>query len=104
MRGKMDFKMGNEARVAAIAINEVTLHLPSGATIALDVCYFVSFIIKNFIFILCLTLNNYKIVFENNNYSTIEDDKIITRGILHNDLIILDTTSRIMNVSVSKRK
>ena len=28
----------------------------------------------------------------------------LMRGILHNDLFMLDTTPRIMNVSVSKRK
>ncbi|RZR91991.1 hypothetical protein BHM03_00020221 [Ensete ventricosum] len=36
-KGEMDLKIGNRARVAAIAFGEVTLHLPNGATIALDV-------------------------------------------------------------------
>ena len=47
----MDLKMCNEAKVAVVVIGEVTLHLPGGAIIALDACYFVPFIIKNIIFI-----------------------------------------------------
>ncbi|RWV91776.1 hypothetical protein GW17_00045905 [Ensete ventricosum] len=35
-RGEIDFKMGNGARVAVVAIGEVTVHLLRGAIIALD--------------------------------------------------------------------
>ena len=62
-RGEMDIKMGNGAKVAVVAISKVALHLPGGAIIALDVCYFVSSIIKNIISILCLIVNGYKLVF-----------------------------------------
>ncbi|RZS15645.1 hypothetical protein BHM03_00047504, partial [Ensete ventricosum] len=37
-RGKMDLKMGNGAIVAAVAVGEVTLHLPGRAINALDAC------------------------------------------------------------------
>ena len=45
----MDLKIGNGAKIAIVAIGEITLHLPSGAIIALDACYFVHSIIKNII-------------------------------------------------------
>ena len=45
-----------------------------------------------------------KLVFENNDCSILLDDKIITKGILHNNLFMLDTTPHIMNISVSKRR
>ena len=103
-RGEMDLKMGNGAKVAVLAVGEVALHLPSGAFIALDACYFVPSIIKNIISISCLTVSGYKFVFENNGCSILLDDKIITKGTLHNGLFMLDTTPHIMNINVSKRK
>ena len=96
--------MGSEARVTIVAIGEVTLHLLGGAIIALDACYFVPSIIKNIIFISCLIVSGYKLVFENNGCSILLDDEIIMRGTLHNSLFMLDTTLHIINVSVSKRK
>ena len=100
----MDLKMGNGAKVTIVAVGEVTLYLPGGAFIALDACYFVPSIIKNIIAISCLTISGYKLVFENNGYSILLDDKIITKGTLHNGLFMLDTTPHMMNVNVLKRK
>ena len=96
--------MGNGAKVTIVAISEVTLHLASGAIFALDGCYFVPSIIKNIIFISCLTISRYKLVYENNGCLILLDDEIIMRGILHNSLFMLDTTPNIINVGVSKRK
>ena len=102
--GEMDLKIDNGAKVTIVAIGEVTLHLHGGAFIALDACYFVPSIIKNIISISCLTVSGYKFVFENNGCSILLDDKIITKGTLHNGLFMLDTTPHIMNINVSKRK
>ncbi|CAL9117413.1 unnamed protein product [Musa textilis] len=99
----MDLKMGNGARVVAVTIGDVTLYLLDGATIALDACYFVPYIIKNIIFISCLILNDYKVIFENNSCSIIKNNKIITRETLHNDLFMLDTALYIMNIRMSKK-
>lgn len=51
-----------------------------------------------------MTVSRYKLDFENNSYSILLDDKIITRETLHNGLFMLDTVPHIMNVSMSKRK
>ena len=74
MKGEMNLKMGNGAKVAVVAVGEVALHLPGGAFTALDACYFVRSIIKNIISILCLTVSGYKLVFENNDCSILLDD------------------------------
>ena len=76
----MDLKMGNRAKVAVVIVGKVTLYLLGRAIIALDACYFVPSIIKKIIFISCLTISRYKLVFENNDYLKLLDDKIITRG------------------------
>ena len=62
-RGEMDLKMDNEAKIITVVIGEVTLHLPGGAIIKLDACYYIPSIIKNIIFISCLTISRYKLVF-----------------------------------------
>ena len=82
-RDEMDLKRGNEAKVAIVAIGDVFLHLLGGAIIILDTCYFIFYIIKNIIFILCLTINGYKLVLKNNDCSILLVDKIITKGILY---------------------
>ena len=100
----MDLRMGNDAKVATIAIVEVTLQLLVRALLALDACYFVPLIIKNIIYISCLINYGYRAIFENNDCSLIQDDEIIGRGTLSNDLFILDDAPYIINVNVSKRK
>ena len=59
----MDLKIGNGAKVIVLAVGEVAQHMPGGAFITLDACYFVSSIIRNIIFILCLIVSGYKLVF-----------------------------------------
>ena len=41
-RGEVDFRVGNNARVAAVAVGTMQLHLPSGFVLELSNCYFVS--------------------------------------------------------------
>ncbi|CAL9135946.1 unnamed protein product [Musa textilis] len=93
-----------QASLSSSMIFQYVHHLPGGAIIALDACYYVPSIIKNIIFILCLTVSGYNLVFENNSCSIILDDEIITRGTLHNNLFMIDTALHIMSVSESKKK
>ena len=41
-RGEVDFRVGNNARVAAVAVGTMQLHLPSRFVLELNNCYFVS--------------------------------------------------------------
>ena len=40
-KGEVDFRMGNNARVAALNVGTMQLHLPSGFIMELNNCYFV---------------------------------------------------------------
>jgi hypothetical protein len=40
-KGEVDFRMGNNARVAALNVRTMQLHLPSGFIMELNNCYFV---------------------------------------------------------------
>ena len=48
-KGEVDLRMGNGAKVATVAIEEVNLKLASGHSLVLDICYYVPSIIKNII-------------------------------------------------------
>ena len=48
-KGEVDLRMGNEAKVATVAVGEVNLKLASGYSLVLDTCYYVPSIIKNII-------------------------------------------------------
>ena len=104
-KGEVDLRMGNGAKVAAIAVREVNLKLVSGHILVLDTCYYVPSIIKNIILISCLNKLGYNFLFKNNSCSIYMNDKIIGNGILANGLFIIDVKSTIMNMDVNvKRK
>ena len=48
-RGEVDFRVGNNARVAALAIGMIQLHLPSGFVLELNNCYFVPSLSRNIV-------------------------------------------------------
>ena len=48
-KGEVDLRMGNGAKVSAIAVGEVNLKLASGHNLVLDTYYYVPSIIKNII-------------------------------------------------------
>jgi len=41
-RGEVDFRIGNNARVDAVGVGMMQLHLPSGFILELNNCYFIS--------------------------------------------------------------
>ena len=48
-RGEVDFRVGNNARVAALAVGTMQLHLPSGFVLELNNCYFVPSLSRNIV-------------------------------------------------------
>ena len=58
-------RVGNGARVAALAVGIYTLSLPNGLILDLKDCYFVSALTKNMISISCLDLDGFMIITKN---------------------------------------
>ena len=48
-RGEDDFRVGNYARVAALAVGTMQLHLPSGFILELNNCYYVPSLSRNIV-------------------------------------------------------
>ena len=99
-KGEVDLRMGNGAKVVAIAVGEVNLKLASGHTLVLDTCYYVPSIIKNIISISFLNKLGHNFLFKNNSCFIYKNDEIIENEILTNGLFILDVRSTIMNVEL----
>ncbi|KAK8662746.1 hypothetical protein V6N13_024637 [Hibiscus sabdariffa] len=67
-KGDVDLRVGNGARVVALAVGTCVLSLPSGLVLNLENCYFVPNLTKNIIFVSCLD----KIGFENQHGKSIK--------------------------------
>ena len=48
-KGEVDFHVGNNARVAALNVRTMQLHLPSGFILELNNCYFVPSLSRNIV-------------------------------------------------------
>ena len=65
-RGDVDLRVGNGAKVAALAIGTYNLSLPSGLGLCLEDCYYVPSLTKNIISISCLDKIGFEIIIKNN--------------------------------------
>jgi len=57
----VDLRVGNGARVAALAVGTFHLSLPSGMVLEINNCYHVPAISRNIIYISCLDLDEFSI-------------------------------------------
>jgi len=71
-KGEVDLRVGNGARVAALAVGIYLLSLPSGLVINLDNCYYVPTVNRNIVSVSRLVLDGFKFVIENNNFTIIK--------------------------------
>jgi hypothetical protein len=65
-RGEVDFRVGNNARVAALTVGTMQLHLPSGFILELNNFHLVPSMSQNIMSSSCLMKNGYSFVSENN--------------------------------------
>jgi hypothetical protein len=55
----MQLRVGNGASVAAVAVGDLDLHLPSGLILELSSVYFVPSISRNIISVLCMDMDGF---------------------------------------------
>ncbi|KAK8689920.1 hypothetical protein V6N13_088627 [Hibiscus sabdariffa] len=65
-KGDVDLRVGNGARVAALAVGTYVLSLPSGLVLNLENCYFGPSLTKNIISVSCLDKIGFEIIIKNN--------------------------------------
>ena len=67
MKGEVDLRVGNGARVVALVIGTYDLTLPSGLVLQLSNCYYVPTMSKNIISVSCLDNDGFHFIIKNNN-------------------------------------
>ncbi len=65
-KGELDLRVGNGAKVAALAVGVYSLTLSSGLVLELENCYYVPTITRNIIYVSCLDRKGLCFTIENN--------------------------------------
>jgi hypothetical protein len=102
-RGEANFRVGNNARVVALTVRMMQLHLPSGFIMEFNNCYFVPSLSQNILSPTYLTKDGYSFATENNGCVISKNNMFVACASIVNVLfvLILDD-SLICNIS-SKR-
>ena len=103
-KGEVDLRVGNGARVAALAVGVYILTLPSGLILELNNCYYVPAITKNIISIPVLDTEGFSFTIKNNCCSAYLNDMFYVSAKLLNGLYVLDLETHIYNIDSKKRK
>ncbi|KAK8619691.1 hypothetical protein V6N13_135973 [Hibiscus sabdariffa] len=103
-KGDVDLRVGNGARVAALAVGTYVLSLPSGLNLNLENCYFVPSLTKNIISVSCLDKIGFEIIIKNNSCSFFYDNLFYGSAQLINGLYILNQENMIFNINTKKLK
>jgi hypothetical protein len=90
-KGELDVRVGNGAKVAAIAVGTFHLSLPSGLVLELNNCYCIPTLCKNIISSLCLEeVDGYEIIIKNKHCSIYYNGIFYAHCPLVNGLYVLD--------------
>ena len=103
-KGEVELRVGNGARVAALAIGTVSLALPSGMILELNKCYYVPAISRNIISISCLDMFGFEFKFKNSGCCFYLNDMYYGKALLHNGLYILDLDVPVYNIQTKRLK
>ncbi|KAK8564635.1 hypothetical protein V6N12_058218 [Hibiscus sabdariffa] len=102
-KGDVDLRVGNGARVAALAVGIYVLSLPSGLVLNLENCYFVPSLTKNIISVSCLDKIGFEIIIKN-NCSFYLNNLFYGSAQLINGLYILNQENEIYNINTKRSK
>ncbi|KAK8555198.1 hypothetical protein V6N12_009351 [Hibiscus sabdariffa] len=103
-KGDVDLRVGNGARVAALAVGTYVLSLPSGLVLNLENCYFVPSLTKNIIYVSCLDKIGFEIIIKNNCFSFYLNNLFYGSAQLINGLYILNQENVIYNINTKRSK
>ena len=104
-RGEVDIRVGNKARVAALEVGTMQLHLPSGFLMELNNCYYVPVLSRNIISASCLMRQGYESNIKNNGCSLYLKDMFHGFAPVQDGLFILNLDSEsVYNINVKRLK
>ena len=102
-RGEVDFRIGNNARVAAVAVGTMQLYLPSGFVLELSNCYFVPSLSRNILSPSCLMKDGYSFASENNGCAISKNNMFVAFASIVNGLFVLNLDdSPICNINAKR--
>ncbi|KAK8560022.1 hypothetical protein V6N12_012829 [Hibiscus sabdariffa] len=103
-KGDVDLRVGNGARVAALAVGTYVLSLPSALVLNLESCYSVPSLTKNIISVSCLDKIGFEIIIKNNCCSFYLNNLFYGSAQLINGLYILNQENEIYNINTKRAK
>ena len=104
-RSEVDLRVGNGAKVAAVAVGTMPLSLPSGLVLELNNCYCVPSLSKNIISASCLQAEGYDFRSVNNGCSLYFKDMFYCHTPLVNGLYVLTLEeSPVYNINAKRQR
>ena len=89
-KGEMQLKFGNGALVAAVAVEDLELILPTGLTLELFNVYVVPCTSKNIIYVSCLDSHGFEFAFKNRSCTISRNGLCFASASFVNDLYVID--------------
>ena len=89
-KGEVDLRVGNGARVTALAVGVYDLTLPSRLVFQLKNCYYVSAVSINIISVSCLDVDGFYFIIKNNIFSIYNTEIFYGNSHLSNGLYVLN--------------
>ena len=104
-KGEVDFCVGNNARVAALNVGTMQLHLPSGFIMELNNCYFVPSLSQNIVSPSCLMKDGYSFASKDNGCVISKNDMFVAFASIVNGLFILNLDDApVCNISAKRHR
>ena len=103
-KGEVELRMGNDARVVAVALGVLNLKLLSGDYLSLEECYYIRSIIKNIILVSCLDKMGYTLIIKDKCCSIYLGSKLVVTAPLINGLYLIDVSSYNLQMDVALKK
>jgi len=101
---EVDLRVGNGAKVAALAVGTYLLNLPSGILITSENCYYVPAISRNIIYVSCLNKYGFCFPIKDKCCYVYLDNILYANAIMINGLYTLDLDMPIYNIDAKRMK
>ena len=103
MKGEVDLRVANGAKVATLGVGNYCLSLPSRLLLELNNCYYVPAMNRNLISIYALDDEGFEFMIKNGSFSIFKDNVCYGVGRRNNGLYILDLDKQSYHVDNHKR-
>jgi GAG-pre-integrase domain len=103
-KDEMLLRVGNGASVAAIAVEDLDLHLLSELILELKDVYFVPSISRNIISVSCMDMDCFIFSIKDQCFSFYRDDIFYSSSQVMNDLYVLEMNNQVLNINNKRLK